>query len=148
MYVLTHKKHARLYTHLHTHTHTHTHQSLGIWFKPTHPHKQTYMHMCTCRQEPISATKWRQGASNSTIAWNSDVLTTAARLCVYLAQSYVTTATEATVHKCTTSTDLTFYNCRIWSIAENRKFLFRILLFSAVGCSLAPLRRFAALMGS
>ena len=43
------------------------------------------------------------------------------------------------VHKYTTSTDLTFYNCRIWSIAERSKFLFRTSPFSAVGRSLAPL---------
>jgi len=30
------------------------------------------------------------------IAWNSNVLTTAAMLCPYLAHSYVTAATEAT----------------------------------------------------
>ena len=41
-------------------------------------------------------------------------------------------------------TDLTFYNCRIWSIAERSKFLFRTSPFSAD----APWRRFAALMGS
>ena len=43
------------------------------------------------------------------IAWNSDVLTTAARLCPYLAHSYVTAATEATqvynFYRCNCSVD-------------------------------------------
>ena len=50
-----------------------------------------YIHV---HQEPISGTKWCQGASM--IGWNSDVLTTAARLCPYSDCSYVTATTEAT----------------------------------------------------
>ena len=37
-----------------------------------------------------------RSAQQCMIAWNSDVLTTAARLWPYLAHSYVTAATEAT----------------------------------------------------
>ena len=70
------------------------------------------------------------------IAWNSDVLTTAARLCPYLDHSYVTAATEATK-------DLVYNNyysnCPIWSRTERSRFLFRTSLCSVVGCSLAPL---------
>ena len=66
------------------------------------------------------------------IAWNSDVLTTAARLCPYLDRSYVAN-TEATqvYNYCS--------NCPIWSMTERSKFLFRTSLFSVVGRSLAPL---------
>jgi len=37
------------------------------------------------------------------IAWNSNVLTTAARLYPYLDRSYVTATTEATLLQCTTT---------------------------------------------
>ena len=68
------------------------------------------------------------------IAWNSNLLTTAARLCPYLDRSYVTATTEATqVYNCYCS------NCPIWSRTERSKFLFRTSLFSVVGHSLVPL---------
>ena len=69
------------------------------------------------------------------IAWNNDVLTTAARLCPYSNSSYVTATTEATqVYNYYCS------DCPIWSMTERSKFLFRTWLFFVVGRSLAPLR--------
>ena len=62
-----------------------------------------------------------RSVQHRTIAWNSDALTTAARLCPYLDHSCVTVATEATHDACTCS------NCprqSIWSMAERSKFLF------------------------
>ena len=74
------------------------------------------------------------------IAWNSDVLTIAARLCPYLDHSYVTATAEATqVYNYYCS------NCPIWLTTERSKFLFMTSLFSVVGQSLAP---FVVLMGS
>ena len=68
------------------------------------------------------------------IAWNSDVLTAAARLCPYSDRSYVTATTKATqVYNYYCS------DCPIWSMTERSKFLFRTSLFSLVGRSLAPL---------
>ena len=54
--------------------------------------------------------------------WNSDVLTTGARLCPYLDHSYMTAVQL-----------LDFSNCPIWSMTERSKFL---LLFSVVGALL------------
>ena len=66
------------------------------------------------------------------IVWNSDVLTTAARLCPYLDHSYVTATTEATqVYNYYCS------DCPIWSTTERLTFQFRTSLFSLVGHSLA-----------
>ena len=56
--------------------------------------------LATVAPMPPGAHKGREAAPRSVqqrmIAWNSDVLTTAARLWPYLAHSYVTAATEAT----------------------------------------------------
>ena len=81
------------------------------------------------------------------IAWNSDVLTTAAKLCPYLAHSYVTAATEATLvcnfYRCNCSVDSPTAIYGQWQRGQS----------SCLGhrCSQlldAPWHRFAALMGS
>ena len=86
---------------------------------------------------PTGAHKCRKVAPRSiqhrVIVWNSDVLTTAARLCTYLDHSYVTATIEATqVYNYYCS------DCPIWSTTERSEFLFRTMLFSVVGCFLAP----------
>ena len=71
------------------------------------------------------------------IAWNSDVLTTVARLCPYLDHCYVTATTVSTE-----ATQVYNYYCSkypIWSMTERSKFLFRTSLFSVVRRFLAPL---------
>ena len=96
---------------------------------------------CTNVNHPIvppGAHKRREVAPRSVqlrmIAWNSDVLTIAARLCPYLDCSYVTATAEATkVYNYYCS------DCPIWSTTERSKFQFRTSLFSVVGRSLAPL---------
>ena len=91
-----------------------------------------YVHVCT----QSGTHKLYEAAPRSIrmIAWNSDVLTTAARLCPHLGHSYVTAATEATqvYNYCS--------NCPIWSMTGRSKFLFRTSLFSVVGRFFVPLR--------
>ena len=97
------------------------------------------MHTWMCTLVLPRAHKQREAAPRNVqlrmIAWNSDVLTTAARLCPYLDRSYITATTEATQVY-----NYYYSNCPIWSMTGRSKFLFRILLFSVVGCSLVPLR--------
>jgi len=78
--------------------------------------------------------RWPRSIQLRMIVWNSDVLTTAARLCPFLDRSYVTATTEATqVYNYYCS------DCPIWSTTERSNFLFRTSLSSVVGCSLASL---------